>query len=46
MAQVLDRKYSQAFINELKETEKEYNEGKFDGPFSTKEEIHAHLINL
>lgn len=40
------RKYSRAFIDELIETEKQYNEGKFDGPFSTKEEIHTYLNSL
>lgn len=46
MAQVLDRKYSQAFINELKETEKEYSEGKFDGPFDTVDDLFTYLNNL
>ena len=40
------RKYSRAFINDLKEAEEEYSDGKFSGPFSTKEEIHTYLNSL
>gem|GEM_PF-6571331 len=40
------RKYSQAFINELKETEKEYSEGKSSGPFDTVDDLFTYLNNL
>ncbi len=39
-------KYSQDFINELAEMEKDYAAGNFDGPFSTKEEVRAYLGSI
>lgn len=39
-------KYSQKFVDELAEMERDYEAGNFDGPFSTKEEVRAYLESI
>lgn len=40
------RKYSQTFIDDLKESEKEYNEGKTSGPFDNIDDLFKYLDKL